>query len=402
MNRTTVWSRSGVVLCLFWLWATPTLQAQSTLEKDLQLEIELENRFFFKEGLHPGQERNYLSLGIQPELGLEWKNGDRRIQVSLFFRWDQQDNRRTHFDIRELYYQQVNDKWEWSIGFKKIFWGVTESAHLVDIINQTDQPEGFDGEQKLGQPMFQASLLTNKGTFDFFYLPYTPRRQFPGSAGRFRFPQEIERNDVSVDSDLKSWYPSFALRWSHYFGPVDVGVSNFYGVGREPLFKVDNQQVTAVYPIINQTGVDLQLTSGPMLWKFEGIYRYADFQDFTAMAVGLEYTFSNVAASGLDIGLLGEYLFDSRDDQALSNLNNDVFLGVRLAFNDTQSSELLAGTAIDLDGKGIFISAEGSRRIGDNWKMSLESRIFSGIEEDQLAFFFREDSFLLLKLSKFF
>ncbi len=403
MRTHRLWYSLLVLSLALMVIGSTNLNGQKTVEKDFKLELQLENRLFFNDGLYQGQARNHFSVALQPEFGLEWDEGRQSIVGNLFFRWDQQDSRRTHFDVRELYYQQVSDKWEWSVGLKKIFWGVTESAHLVDIINQTDQVEGFDGEQKLGQPMFHASIPSKRGTFDLFYLPYTPRRQFPGEAGRLRFPQEIAKNDVDVDSKLDSFYPSFAVRWSHYFGAVDVGVSNFYGIGREPLFKVGSAaEVTAFYPIINQTGLDLQVTSGPILWKLESIYRYAEEQDFAALAVGLEYTFGNIASSGLDIGILGEYLYDSRGALALSNLANDLFLGARFALNDTQGSELLAGAVIDLKGKGTFISAEGSRRFGDNWKISLESRIFSNIKQDQLAFFFREDSFVLLKVSRFF
>ena len=120
------------------------------------------------------------------------------------------------------------------------------------------------------------------------------------------------------------------------------------------------------------------------------------------MAAGFEYTFSNIASTGLDIGLVSEYLFDSRDELALSNFDNDLFLAMRLAFNDTQSLEILAGLVQDLDGKGTFYSMEASRRLGSDWKVILEGRWFSDIKSGQLAYFFREDSFMQFSISKFF
>jgi hypothetical protein len=379
------------------------LVGQADLEKEFELEVQFENRYFFNEGLYPGQERNFLSLALQPEYSLTWNDGKQSFHAALFFRLNQHDSRRTHFDIRELYYQKVAKKWEWSVGFKKIYWGVTESIHLVDIINQTDQIESFDGEQKLGQPMFHASIPSSKGTFDLFYLPYARKRQFPGESGRLRFPVDLEREDIEIDSELGSWHPGFALRWSHYIGPMDIGISNFYGVGREPLLNINEAgELSAIYPIIYQTGVDFQLTTGPVLWKIEGIYRYAKQQDFTALAAGFEYTFSNIASTGLDIGLLSEYLFDSRDELALSNFDHDLFLGMRLAFNDRQSLEVLTGLVHDLNGKGTFYSMEASRRLGSDWKVTLEGRWFKDIESEQIAFFFREDSFMQFGISKFF
>ena len=67
-----------------------------------------------------------------------------------------------------------------------MFWGVTELRHLVDIINQTDLVENLDGEQKLGQPMVQLTLLKDWGTLDFFAMPYFRERTFTGPDGRPR------------------------------------------------------------------------------------------------------------------------------------------------------------------------------------------------------------------------
>ena len=104
----------------------------------------------------------------------------------------------------------------------------------------------------------------------------------------------------------------------------------------------------------------------------------------------------------MDIGLLAEYLYDSRGNLALSNFDNDIFTGMRLAFNDTQSTDLLMGFITDLDGKGEFYSIEANRRLGNNYKLTLEGRWFSNLEQEQLAYFFREDSFFQISVSRFF
>ena len=51
---------------------------------------------------------------------------------------------------------------------RREFWGVTETAHRVDILNQTDQVESFDGEDKLGQPMVNFSWSKDWGTLDLY------------------------------------------------------------------------------------------------------------------------------------------------------------------------------------------------------------------------------------------
>lgn len=369
---------------------------------DFSAEVKLDYRWFPEDGLYEGQKKSYFSFAFEPEYLVEWQGGKYTLKATGFGRIDQHDSRRTHFDVRELYWQMVKGNWELSLGAKKIFWGKTESAHLVDIINQTDVVESFDGEQKLGQPMIHYSYLTNVGTFDLFYLPYFRTRQFPGRKGRLRFPVILDGSEIEFESSADEFQPSFAGRWSHYVGVLDFGVSHFYGVGREPIV-TDFSTFDLIYGTINQTGIDIQATTGPALWKFEAIKRFNDFQDMFATVAGLEYTFYNIRNSGIDIGVLGEYLYDDRDDLTFSGLQNDVFVGSRIAFNDSQDSDILFGAIFDLERTTKIFSIEAGRRIGSSWNIDVESRIFSNVDFDppESLLFLRNDSFLQFSITKY-
>ncbi|TAI47002.1 hypothetical protein [Flagellimonas allohymeniacidonis] len=372
--------------------------------QEFELEMEAEYRYFWDDAQFEDQLDHYPSIALRPEYSVEWNDGYESINFTGFLRVDR-DDERTHWDIRELYYQKAKDNWELSAGLKKVYWGVAESNHLVDIINQTDAVETFDGEEKLGQPMVQFSYITNKlGTFDFFYLPYHRRRTFPGETGRLRFGTVINQDDIGYESGAEEWRQDLAIRWKHYFGIFDIGLSHFYGNGREPLFVFDAfGNIQSFYPVIHQSGVDLQITHDAFLWKVESIYRDADAQSFFALVAGLEYTFSNINGNGLDIGLLAEYLYDERDELALTALQNDIFFGSRLAFNDVQDTSVLVGGIADLESSSAIFSLEASRRFGSNWRAEVEARIFSSIAEDELILGnFREDSFLRITLSRFF
>lgn len=379
-------------------------QEKSDLSQEFELEVEGEYRYFYDDALFNGQEKSYPSIAFRPEYTLEWNKGYESINFKGFFRFDR-DNERTHWDIRELYYQKAQGKWELSLGLKKVYWGVTESNHLVDIINQTDAVESFDGEDKLGQPMVQFTYATDSyGTFGLFYLPYHRKRTFAGSEGRLRFGTVIDQDDLAYESGAKEWRQDFAVRWSHYFGSVDIGLSHFYGTGREPLFTFDALgNVNAFYPVINQTGLDLQITNNAFLWKLESIYRSAKAQDFFSLVAGVEYTFSNIDGNGLDIGVLGEYLYDERDELALNALQNDVFFGSRIAFNDAKDTSILIGGITDLNKSSTIFSIEASRRIGTTWKAEIEARVFSSIDSNELILSnFQNDSFLRFSILKYF
>lgn len=366
--------------------------------------VGFEYRHFFNNGLYEGQENNFYGLSFQPEYLLEWKEGKYALNFTGFGRYDFNDENRNHVDIRELYIQSVSERSELSIGFKKVYWGVTEAVHLVDIINQTDNLETFDGEQKLGQLMAHYSYFSKWGTVDLFAMTFFREREFPGVNGRLRTPEPISADQIDYESDHESWHPDFAIRWSHYIGPVDFGLSYFYGTGREPIVTgLDaNGQINGLYAIINQVGLDFQATTGPVLWKLESIVRRSSIQDMFAFDAGFEYTFGNIGGSGIDLGLIGEYIYDDRGDLALSSLQSDVFTGGRLAINDTQSTEFLFGAIFDVERGTNMYSIEGSRRLGESFTTSVEMRLFKDVSDQEFIYLFRDDSFLKVDMGWYF
>ncbi len=375
--------------------ALTTLQANSW---ELSGEIGLEGRLFLQEGLR--EEAGYranLSLMAEPELYRDWNNGKHSLTFTLFGRIDQRDANRTHLDIRELTWQYNERSWELRLGIRKVFWGVAESNHLADIINQTDFVENIDGEEKLGQPMVNFALIQDWGTLDVFILPGFRTRTFFSSDGRPGVPFPIDHRDATFDAENGRGHVDFAARWFNTFGPADIGLYHFRGTSRDPRFFPSDQLGPSDqagrtifrphYDLINQTGMDLQITEGGWLWKLETTNRYGQGDRFLALVGGLEYTFGNIKASGIDLGVLAEYNFDERDEEALTLLEDDVFVGLRLAFNDVQDTQLLAGAAVDRESSASFVNVEASRRIGSRWTLDVQARLFVGVPPSDLFLF---------------
>ena len=124
---------------------------------------------------------------------------------------------------------------------------------------------------------------------------------------------------------------------------------------------------------------------------------------FFAATGGFEYTLVGIFDTAIDLGLLAEYLYDDSSDPFLvTPFDDDIFLGTRLAFNDTQSTELLVGFSQDLNNDSIFFNVEGSRRIGQSWKAGLQVRIFNNDEPTDAFFAFRNEDYAEFKISKYF
>lgn len=345
-----------------------------------------------------------FSFAFEPEYYHEWDKGDQSIAFVPFVRLDENDNERTHFDIRELTYLKVAESWELRLGIRKVFWGVTEFQHLVDIINQTDLVENFDTEDKLGQPMVNLALINDWGTVDLFVMPYFRERNFPGATGRLRTIPQIDKDRSQFESAAKEKHIDLAARYSHYIGDWDIGVSHFYGTSRDPrlILSTDNSGnpfFIPFYDIINQTSLDLQATKGNMLWKLEALHRSGQAQTYNAFAGGFEYTFVGIMDTPVDLGVLGEYHYDDRGESAATIFEDDIATGARLAFNDAQSTEALFGLIWDRNTGGKFFNIEASRRLGDDFLLELQGRFFFNQKTSDPSIAFTKDDYIELFLT---
>ena len=299
----------------------------------------------------PRQHQNDFSLAAEPVYYTDWNEGRQSFAFVPFARIEQYDKRRTHVDIRELTWLMVGKQWELRIGIRKVFWGVTESQHLVDIINQTDLVENPEGEEKLGQPMINVALIRKWGALDFFIMPYFRERTFPGVEGRLRTFPRVDSSQSQYESSRKENHIDYAIRWSYFIGDWDIGISHFNGTSRDPSFKlgVDNGESVLIpfYYLIRQTSVDIQATKGAWLWKLEAIRRSGQGETYYAATGGLEYTFFEIFVSDINLGLVLEYMYDDRGKKATTPFEDDTFLGFRFAFNDEQSTEALIGSIVD-------------------------------------------------------
>lgn len=400
-------------------WVLLTLAGTSMgVAQEWSARVEAEGILYPASPADPGQVHHSGSLAVGPEW--EWEFGDRRHLVTFegFVRLDTSDPDRTHGDIRVLSWEYAADDWELRVGARRVFWGVTESQHLVDVINQTDLVESPDGEDKLGQPMVNFALITDIGTFDAFVMPAFRERTYPGTRGRLRFQPRVATDHAGFLDGIRTDRTDLAARWSHYFGAWDVGVSHFHGTSRDPRLALglDTDGATPillpVYEVIDQTGLDVQMTTGGWLWKLESILRSGQGETFAALTGGFEYTFGGFLGTIADLGVLLEYSWDERGEADLgaapagplgfSLFQNDIFVGSRLALNDVGDTAILAGGLIDLDSGNVLMSLEASRRLADGWTMEIEGRGFAGASAGEPLFSLRRDDYVRVAVVRFF
>ena len=366
-----------------------------------------EVRLFPNDALYSGQNDQSSSFVIQPEYYHEFESGS-SFAFTPFFRLDSGDQERTHLDIRELTYLWLKEDFELRVGVRKVFWGVTEFIHLIDIVNQTDLVESVDTEDKLGQPMVNFSVSRDWGMVDIFWMPFFRERTFVGTGGRLRGASVVDEARTQYESAAEEWHSDWALRYSHTFGDIDMGLSQFVGTNRDPTLldgtdsNGDDIKIPK-YEQIKQTSLDVSYVVGEWLWKLESLYRTGQGnEDYFAWAGGFEYTSVGVFESSMDLGLVGEWLYDDREDDADTAFENDIAGGLRLTVNDAASSEALLGWVQDVDTSARLLFLETSRRFGNNWLLNIEMRLSLDQPASDFLFDQRQDDLFQTELFYYF
>lgn len=270
-------------------------------------EASLESRYFIDNGAQ-GQDRHHPSIDLGAEFWHSVNQGRDLLTFAPYLRLDARDSERNLLDIRDLSWIHVADGYELRTGIRQVYWGVTEGARLVNIINQTDGADGPDTDKTLGQPMINLTLSRGNHMLDLFLLVGARERSFLGEDGRLRFP-------VVIDPDQSRWESSrgqdridLAARWQWNYYPFVLGLSGFSGNAREPDLELApdpaRPRLTPFYPLIHQAGIDLQATQGDLLWKLEAIQRWGGREDFHAANAGFEATQVGILGSRMDLGWL--------------------------------------------------------------------------------------------------
>lgn len=424
--------------------------AMSAQALEFKTTLEAEARAFYEADGSPVPASGSATV----ELFQAWDDEHQRIVGEFFGRYDDEDDARTHDDVRELYWQVIGDEFEFRLGARRVYWGVVESRHLVDIVNQTDLVEDIDSKSKLGAPMMNLALVHDWGVVDFLLLPYQRARTYPGPDGHPRLPFPVAADEARYESPQRQHHLDYAVRYAGSFGGIDVGLAWFDGTARDPhllgclrrgatvagtavapdgpncnpsapqgdpltallqqagLAPSDQQiraeaasQVVLVpyYDRLRQASLDAQWIIDSLALKAEALRRERSNRDTYAFVGGFEWSFGNVPWLNADAGILGEYLRD-QDNEALGVLYDDeLFAGLRLTFNDEASSQVLAGITGDRSNfRSRFGGIEASRRLGNDWRVALKARMFAEIPDDSIAKFLEKQDFVTVSVERFF
>ena len=372
--------------------------------------VGVELRAFTMRPAYALQDDDPVQGSIVANAKLSWASADNDVVIDIapFLRLDQSDDERSHGDLREAAVNVYSDHLDVRLGVSKVYWGVTESRKLVDIVNQTDLVEEPEGDEKLGQPMVMLRGHVTDFEATALVLPAFRPRTFPGAEGRLRPGIPIDEHAARYESGERTGRVDVAGRLKGRVDDFDIGLSYFSGTSREPRFEFDGTALVPVYDVIDQAGIDVQATLDQTLLKLEAItrdgHRGVDARRFSAVVVGVEHTVSQIADTKWDVGLILEFDWDDRPQSAPPTIyDKDFFVGARFAFNDDGDSSALLGALVDAEKGSVYATVEASTRLYDSLRLELEGAfVLRADDRDTVLRQYRNDSFLSVRLTQHF
>lgn len=308
-------------------------------------------------------------------------------------------------DIREADLKIQFENAELKAGVLAETWGTLEALNLVDIINQRDLAEDFQGDAKLGQPGVSMSLQQGDLVWSLLALTYARERRFAEGEDRLRaLPAPI----VTETFENSRWNPSVALRAQYRLDALDIALSQYVGHAREPILKplFGSPGLTgfeSLYEKIAQTGVEAQYVMGDSVLKSELLYQSHGADSFWGSGIGAETTFNKLRGSFESLTLYFEAYFDDRSDSApLTAFQRDVFLGARYNLNDTDDSVFEARYTHDLEWHSNLVDLRASRRILGDCLLSAQLLLPLEVERDPALNGFAQDKYFRLGLDWYF
>ncbi len=386
------------------------LASSMALASSLNMELGADIQYFPND-TDTATEGDYSS-DTTVNIGLEYDNefydGSVKVMVDANAQYNQRDDRRSRGDFNELAIGYFNDHLDITAGILTEFWGVTESRHLVDILNQTNVADNIDEEVKLGQPMVKTQFHHEWGNVQLYWLPMFRERIYPGNKARLSPGDAINYRDAEYESSDEEHHQDVAIRYTQTVDAWDIGIAHFSGTSREPLLIPDFTQFPAIvltpyYEQIDQSSIDVQMTSDSLLLKLEAISRTSDLQKtYQSTVAGFEYTQVGVFNSAMDLGYITEYLYDERDEKATTPFADDVFAGLRLVTNNIAQTTYLLGAYVDTESQSTAWRFEMDTRLQDGLTLSIEGQVFTNQPQDDLLYGFRNDDYLRVGLQWFF
>ncbi len=281
-----------------------------------------------------------------------------------------------------------------NLGYQQKPFGYMEAHRPNNLFNPTNYLDGIFTKNTIGRLSLGGEYLHDNWVLHFDLMPLKQVDNWAKDKARFR-----RGSFVATEEEYESDNVSWQIRWDYFGVNTEASILFWEGISPQSRVLIDEQgplNATDYYPKIRQLGVTTQHISGAFAWKLEAAVRESEQLTSTELAAGISWYNYNVFTSRKDATLFAEiYYADEYNSDSLrvnTSFDRDVYLGVKLDFNDGKISSLNTGLLRDYEKSSWALFTNYNTNVTQSWKIRAGIEIYQPDQFDMHMVGFENDS----------
>ncbi len=320
---------------------------------------------------------------VEGDTKLKFENDFFATNIALEYLYSSEYDEKRYINVNELYLMQRHVDYSLTLGKTVQYWGELEGYNVADVFNQKNiLLNPFDKSAKLGAWSFLVSKYFDENTFEFGIKLYEENQKYPKNGTPFS-PFAIKYNEDLKLSDER-YTPTVFLAYnfvSDTFIDSETKLILLQGYDSKRYFILTAPSELSQYAYrVNKFMLLSNIVYKGTIFKCETSYTdvISDkaMSDYTQLSFGMENSLDEILGVGLN--LYTEYYRYIYMDDKIKNVDiseiydNDIFLALKLNFNDVRNSEIKSGILYDMINEEKVFKIEAQSRFIDNLVLSGE------------------------------
>ena len=305
--------------------------------------------------------------------------------MHIEFLYSNEYKQRRYLLLNELYISKDFDNYSVSLGKKVKYWGEMEGFNLADVYNQKNYlKDPFNKSAKYGAWGADISRYFDENSLEIGLKFY--EEDIPLSTNHTPYAPLSMNYDKKLRMSNERYTPTLYLKTnlvSDEYVDSETNLILLHGYDNKRSFIPISSTTLSQYAYrVNKALLLSHIIYNDTIFKTELAYTdiadYTQVSDYTQLSAGVEHSFYEVVGS-TDITLFTEYYrYLYNDTNKLKNVDiseiydNDLFLALRMHFNDVRSSELKVGILQDVQKDEQVIKMTLKTRVYDSFVLDGE------------------------------
>ena len=313
------------------------------------------------------------------------KNDSFQTDAKIEFLYSKEYAQRRYLLLDELYISKEKGDYEVTLGKRVQYWGELEGFNIADIYNQKNYlKDPFDKSAKYGAWGGDITRYFDENSLEIGVKFYEEDIKLP--TGTTPYAPLAFRYDKKLKLENKRYTPTLYIKTNlvnDTYLDTEASIVFLHGYDNKRSYTPLDANTLAQYAYrVNKVLLLAHAIYNDTIFKTELAYTDViennTMSDYTQLSAGVEHSLYGLVGQS-DVTLFGEYYrYLYSDDAKLKNVDisevydNDLFLAMRMTFNDVRSSELQGGILQDIQNGEQVIKATFKTRLFESFILKSE------------------------------